>query len=56
MTLVAKAGASSPWTLSLGGCESGRDRNNIDVTEKKEGRGQGQELQVTAVGTGEHSG
>lgn len=55
VTLVAKAGASSPWTLSLGGCESGRDRNNIDVTEK-ESRGQGQELQVTAVGTGEHSG
>lgn len=52
MTLVAKAGASSPWTLSLGGCESGRDRNDIDVTEKKAGRGQGQELQVTAAGTG----
>lgn len=39
VTLVAKAGAPSPWTLSLGGCESGRDRNNIDVTEKEEGRG-----------------
>lgn len=41
LTSAAKGGSSKPLESVPGGCESCRDRDNIDVTEKQGRAGEG---------------